>query len=166
MGDESTKKPGDAMLRLIGAGKLVKAVLFLLLGLALLRVLGNESRSEAIIDWVDQLRPGKLTHLVDVVLRKVLSLPVGRRFVLVGGAFAYAAVFATEGTGLLLRKRWAEWLTVVSTGLLIPFEIYEIAIRPDAIRIGAFTLNAAVLVYLIVRIRRDQRTKRAGRDGK
>ena len=158
MTDASKQHSGDAMLRLIGAGKLVKALLFLLLGLALMHVFGNESRSQAIEAWVGQLRPGKLTHWVDVLLRKVLALPIGKRFVLVGGAFAYATIFAVEGTGLLFRKRWAEWLTVVSTGLLIPFEVYEIAIHPDAIRMGAFALNAAVLVYLVVRIRRDRKT--------
>ena len=34
----------------------------------------------------------------------------------------YAAIFLTEGTGLALRKRWAEYLTIVATGLLIPTE--------------------------------------------
>ena len=46
------------------------------------------------------------------------------------GAFAYAIVFSVEGIGLLLGSRWAEWLTVVSTGLLIPFEIYEVFHKP------------------------------------
>ena len=38
------------------------------------------------------------------------------------GAFAYAALFITEGTGLLMRKRWAHWLTIIATlgGLVIP----------------------------------------------
>src|SRR3954449_1129360 len=29
----------------------------------------------------------------------------------------YAAIFLTEGTGLALRKGWAEYLTIVATGL-------------------------------------------------
>lgn len=150
---------GDAMLRLIGAVKLVKALLFLLLGLALVKVLGDESIQKQIIHWVSQLRPGKLTHLADVALRKGLALPIGQRFVLETGAFAYALVFSVEGIGLMLGKRWAEWLTVVSTGLLVPFEIYEVVHRPDAIRIGAFVVNVAILVYLIVRLRRDRKAR-------
>jgi uncharacterized membrane protein (DUF2068 family) len=31
----------------------------------------------------------------------------------------YALLFAVEGTGLLFGKRWAEWLTVIATGLFI-----------------------------------------------
>jgi uncharacterized membrane protein (DUF2068 family) len=30
-----------------------------------------------------------------------------------------------EGGGLFYRKRWAEWLTVVATSLLVPLEVYE-----------------------------------------
>lgn len=152
----TTPRRGDAMLRLIGATKLLKAALFLLLGLALVGVFGDATRGHRLLDWVEQLRPGKLTHLVDLLLRKGLALPVGERFVLEGGAFAYAAIFGVEGVGLLLGKRWAEWLTVLSTGLLIPFEVYEIAHRLDAVRIAAFVVNLAILVYLIVRIRRDR----------
>jgi uncharacterized membrane protein (DUF2068 family) len=34
---------------------------------------------------------------------------------LAGAAFAYAALFITEGTGLWLPKRWAEYLNIIAT---------------------------------------------------
>ena len=37
-----------------------------------------------------------------------------------------AALEITEGVGLFYRKRWAEWLTVVATSLLVPIEVYEL----------------------------------------
>jgi hypothetical protein len=39
-----------------------------------------------------------------------------------------------EGVGLWLRKRWAEWLTVIATSLLVPFEIYELIHRPSPLK--------------------------------
>ena len=36
----------------------------------------------------------------------------------------YAELFLTEGIGLWLEQRWAEWLTVIITSALIPIEIY------------------------------------------
>jgi uncharacterized membrane protein (DUF2068 family) len=42
------------------------------------------------------------------------------------GTFPYAGLFAIEGFGVLLRKRWAEYFTIVTPGGLIPLEIYEL----------------------------------------
>jgi uncharacterized membrane protein (DUF2068 family) len=42
------------------------------------------------------------------------------------GTFFYGGLFATEGIDLLLRKRWAEYFTIITTSLFIPLEIYEI----------------------------------------
>ena len=43
------------------------------------------------------------------------------------GTFVYAGIFLTEGAGLVARKHWAEYaMTLISTGLFIPLEVYEI----------------------------------------
>jgi uncharacterized membrane protein (DUF2068 family) len=70
------------------------------------------------------------------------------------GAFLYAALFLVEGTGLWRQRRWAEYLTVVATASFIPFEIYEVVRRITITRMVALVLNIAILVYLIVRLRR------------
>ena len=79
----------------------------------------------------------------------------------------YAGLFLTEGIGLWLAKRWAEWFTAIITGSLIPFELYETLHRPTAIRILVLLLNLAVLAYLIRRIMRksDSRSSRRTIDG-
>ena len=45
-------------------------------------------------------------------------------------------LFVVEGIGLLLHKRWAEYFTVITTGLLMPIEIYELVHRPTILRAG------------------------------
>jgi uncharacterized membrane protein (DUF2068 family) len=72
-------------------------------------------------------------------------------------SFSYAALFLTEGTGLLMRKRWAEWLTIIATGSLIPFEIYEIVKETTAIRVATLIANIAVVLYLIWRVKTKKR---------
>ncbi|MEO5656707.1 MAG: DUF2127 domain-containing protein [Nitrospiria bacterium] len=64
------------------------------------------------------------------------------------GGFAYAILNLIEAYGLHRRLRWAEWLTVVATGILIPFEIYEVWHRQTPVRVGALVLNVAIVVYL------------------
>ena len=69
------------------------------------------------------------------------------------GVGLYAALEATEGVGLLLRRRWAEYLTVIATGIGIPFELLELVQRLTAVRVGALAVNVAVVLYLAWRKR-------------
>ena len=50
-----------------------------------------------------------------------------------GAAVVYGAIELVEGTGLWFDKLWAEYLTVISTSLLLPYEIYELAPPPDLV---------------------------------
>src|SRR5438128_88813 len=68
-------------------------------------------------------------------------------------AIAYAALEGTEGVGLAMRRRWAEYLTVIATGILIPYEAYEVVHRVTLFKVGALLLNLAVVGYLAYRKR-------------
>jgi uncharacterized membrane protein (DUF2068 family) len=65
----------------------------------------------------------------------------------------YAALFLTEGTGLVLRQYWAEWLTVIATASLLPLEIYHIVHGFSGWKVALFVVNVVIVVYLIYRIR-------------
>jgi uncharacterized membrane protein (DUF2068 family) len=69
------------------------------------------------------------------------------------GTFLYAGLFATEGVGLLLRKRWAEYFTIVTTSLLIPLEIFELARHFTVTRMVVTLINFLIVWYLVVRVR-------------
>jgi uncharacterized membrane protein (DUF2068 family) len=68
----------------------------------------------------------------------------------------YAGLFLTEGTGLLFRKRWAEWLTIVATSSLMPLEVYELVKQFTSVRLLALLVNAAVVLYLIYLVRQKE----------
>jgi len=69
-------------------------------------------------------------------------------------AIGYAGLEVTEGVGLFYRKRWAEWLTVVATSLLIPFEVYELARHPSVLKGVGIAVNVAIVAYLVRVVRR------------
>ncbi len=75
-------------------------------------------------------------------------------------SFIYAGLFLTEGIGLWLEKRWAEWFTIIITSSLVPVEVYEILRHPTPIKILVLVINVAVVGYLFYRIR----SERSGRD--
>jgi uncharacterized membrane protein (DUF2068 family) len=63
---------------------------------------------------------------------------------------AYAALEATEMVGLWFNKRWAEYLTLVATTLLVPFEIYELTLGLSVFKILTLIINLAIVVYLLL----------------
>jgi uncharacterized membrane protein (DUF2068 family) len=65
----------------------------------------------------------------------------------------------TEGIGLLLRRRWAEYFTVIVTGSFIPLELYELSRHISMTRLIVVAINVAVVWYLIVVLRRGGREK-------
>jgi uncharacterized membrane protein (DUF2068 family) len=59
-----------------------------------------------------------------------------------------------EDVGLWLELTWAAYLTVVSTSLLLPFELYEVIEQVSMLRIGVLLLNLVIVFYLISQLNR------------
>ncbi len=67
------------------------------------------------------------------------------------GGLTLAALYSVEAYGLLRRRPWAEWLTIVATSVFIPFEIYELAQKVTPLRVGALVVNVLIVIYLVAR---------------
>jgi|SRR5579864_900714 len=148
-------------LRWIGAYKLLKAALALAGGLMVLRLMHRDLPHLA-SRWMARLEIDPHSRFGIFVLRKVLDIHRRRLEWISAGLFAYVPLALAEGIGLMLRRLWAEWLTVITTAALIPLEVVELFRRTTAVRGLILGLNIAVVIYLIVRIRRDRQRKRRG----
>jgi uncharacterized membrane protein (DUF2068 family) len=62
--------------------------------------------------------------------------------------FAIGVINCVEAVGLHYRYRWAEWLTVIATGVLIPFELYEVLESISVLKVAILVLNTVVVYYL------------------
>ncbi len=69
-------------------------------------------------------------------------------------SLGYAGMLLVEGVGLWLEFTWAAYLTVVSTSLLLPFELYEVFEQVSMLRVGVLLLNLVIVLYLISQLRR------------
>lgn len=67
------------------------------------------------------------------------------------GAILYGCLEAFEGIGLLLRRRWAEYLVLIATGVFLPLEITELLRKPTVFKAGALAVNLLIVGYLIWR---------------
>jgi uncharacterized membrane protein (DUF2068 family) len=76
--------------------------------------------------------------------------------VLVAGlvSLGYAGMLLLEGIGLWLELSWAAYLTVMSTSLLLPFELYEVINRVSLLRVGVLMLNLIIILYLLIQLRK------------
>jgi uncharacterized membrane protein (DUF2068 family) len=143
----------DPWLLLIGLFKLLKGVSLLILAFGLHRLLHRDV-GEATRHWIEVLRVDPDNRFIHRALVKVLRVTPKQLKELSAGTFVYAAVFLTEGFGLLARKHWAEYMTLISTGLFIPLELYEIHRHFTLARLGLAVVNVLIVVYLAMRIKR------------
>jgi uncharacterized membrane protein (DUF2068 family) len=149
------KIKGSRGLLLIAAFKLIKGLGLLALAIGALRLLHRDVAAE-IAQWLDALRVDPHNHYIQMLLEKLGMVDDRKLKALSIGTFFYSALFLTEGIGLALRKRWAEYLTIISTASLLPLEIYEIAKRADMARVVVLLTNIAIVVYLVMELRRTR----------
>jgi uncharacterized membrane protein (DUF2068 family) len=84
---------------------------------------------------------------------RIFSLDSGTLHAVGIGLIAYALLEGVEAIGLWRARRWAEYLTFVSTTVLLPLEIYEIVDSGTPLKVIGFLINLAVVIYLLFKKR-------------
>ena len=146
---------GDGTLLVIAVFKFIKGALLLTLAFGALSLLHKDVASE-VEHWLDQLRIDPDNEFIGTFLTKLQLVHTKELKEMSALGAGYAAVFLVEGTGLLFRKRWAEWLTIVVTSSLMPFEVYELIKQFTVVRLLVILVNAAVVLFLIYRVRQKE----------
>jgi uncharacterized membrane protein (DUF2068 family) len=140
-------------LLLIAVFKLLKSLALIAVGIGALHLLHKDVAAVADA-WVNAFKADPHNRYIYWLLTKLANVDDRRLKELSIGTFFYAAVFLTEGTGLALRRRWAEYFTSATTASFLPLEFYEIFKHATIAKGAALLVNIAVLVYLIWEIRR------------
>jgi uncharacterized membrane protein (DUF2068 family) len=154
----ASSRPRHAGLQVIGVLKLISGATALLVGVGILHFLGHDPgpHAERIITHLG-LDPNN--HIIHEAISRITGIDRAHLRALEIGTFFYAGLHTVEGIGLILGYHWAEYLVIVATGSLIPFEIYEIARKPTLVRVTLFVVNVAIVIYLIYILRKDRRSR-------
>ena len=152
----ATRQKRSPTLLLIALFKLTKGILLLVAAIGAFRLLHRDV-AETVNHWVDILRVDPDNRYIHKLLARVLAVTPAQLRAVSAGTFIYAGLLLTEGTGLLLHKRWAEYFTIITTAGLIPLEIYEIVHHLTAAKIWVLIVNVAIVVYLIVHVNSGSR---------
>lgn len=144
----------DQIIELIAIFKFVKVAGLLALSFGLIKLL-DPAVGERLQSWIFALSETAAHPYALKALVKVTSFSARQIQTFGVIALAYATLYMIEGIGLWHQSRWAEYLTIVATALLIPLEIYEITRRVTVPRVGALVINVIVVIYLIYRLRHE-----------
>jgi uncharacterized membrane protein (DUF2068 family) len=157
-GEDPAAPPRFGVLRTIAVYKLLKVSLLLLVAYGELR-LHDASLSAKLLSWL-AARPSGLEHdVVKRALQWISGLSESRMHALRFVTLAYAAVFAVEGVGLWMRRRWAEWLTTIITASLIPLEVWELIHNPNIGAAVVLVANIAIVGYLYWHVSGRRKTR-------
>ncbi len=145
-------------LRLIAGFKLAQGLVLVLVGAGLSFLITRDPDAQ-VAHWLAALQIDTDNTFMHSLLSKLDAISPLKFQRLSIGAFFYAGLLMTEGTGLLLQKRWAEFLTVFVTGSFLPWESFEVARHFNLAALAILTVNAAIVWYLVNALV-DKRRKR------
>ena len=151
------------VLRWIAGFKLVKALFFIALGLGLLSFY-QPAFLASLYRLAEELPYRTEQHALREAIAFLSGLSPSRIQLLATATFLYSTLFVIEGYGLWRGRYWAEWLTVIATSSLIPFEIFELARHPTWNKVFVILANVAILAYLVWRVRREYVLRRTHAD--
>src|SRR5580765_50826 len=153
---EGRSDRSDRLLPWIAAERAIRGVLLVAAGIYLLSHTGSDlgKLADRIARDVelDTHRPF-IRHFID----KLLHLSHHQVTLFGIAAIGYGVLEMVEGYGLWRRYRWAEWLTVIATSLLVPVELYELVHKPSALKAAGLAVNILIVSYLLRVVTRGSR---------
>ena len=144
-------------LKLIALFKIGKGSLVLLVGVSLLFLNARTRWMDAISDWTADEILLEHSRAISFLLHKFQAVLADGALRATGFlALSYAAVLFTEGIGVYLQQRWAEFLMIFATAALIPIEVRHLWHRPGLVGVLILLANCFIVWFLWLVLRRDK----------
>ena len=136
----------------------VKGTLVLLGGFGLLSLLHRNIRVIAAA-LVGRLHLNPTHGFANSFIEAASRVTDARLWMIALLGFVYGLFRLFEAYGLWFGKVWAEWLAVVSGGIYLPLEIYELVEKFTWVRVSALTFNVAVVIFMTNVLLKNRRRK-------
>lgn len=133
--------------RVVALFEAAKGLLILLAGFGLLSILHQDVQKVA-EDIVGHFHLNPASRYPRIFLELAGNISNGQLWLMASFAFAYAGFRLAEAYGLWQQRRWAEWLAVVSGGIYVPVEVYELFSGVTWIKVSTLTINICIVAYM------------------
>jgi uncharacterized membrane protein (DUF2068 family) len=143
----------------IGVWKLLETLFFIVLGVAAAKLI-HEDLVDVVARFLADLRLDPEGRFASLLLDRVALIDPHRLRQISIAIFAGAALHAIEGIGLVLRKVWAEYVTLIITASFLPWEIFEILRHTTWVRVVLLLVNIVVVAYLIFYVQTSARRRK------
>jgi uncharacterized membrane protein (DUF2068 family) len=148
----SSRRRRPVLLRLIAAERAIRGAALVAAGIYLFGHLHSDF-GKLSDRWLRKLELDPNRGFVHKIVEHLHRLTSDQVKIAAFFAVGYGALELVEGVGLWLDKLWAEYLTVIATSLLIPFEVYELVHKPGPVKAAGIVVNVLIVIYLAVRLR-------------
>ncbi len=146
--------------RVIAVFEAAKGLTILLAGFGLLSLM-HRNMQQLAETLVSHFHLNPASRYPRIFIELASHLNDGKLWLMALLAFAYAGMRIAEGYGLWYGRKWAEWLAVISSGIYVPLEIYELAQGASPIKAGTLAANIAILIYMIYVLKKQDEWDRA-----
>jgi uncharacterized membrane protein (DUF2068 family) len=84
-------------------------------------------------------------------------------WVIAFSALLYSMVRFVEAFGLWKQRQWAEWFALLTGGMYIPVELFEITRGVTWPKATVLTINAAIVIYMAYVLYRSRQKRKHAR---
>jgi uncharacterized membrane protein (DUF2068 family) len=145
-------------LRVVALFEAAKGLLVLLAGFGLLTVVHRNVRQVA-EQLVLHFHLNPDSYYPHVFVQLAGHLTDAQLWFMAGLTLAYASLRLVEAWGLWHERRWAEWLAVISGGIYVPMEIYELLSGASWIKLATLGINVGIVLYMAAVLKQTQRSR-------
>jgi uncharacterized membrane protein (DUF2068 family) len=139
-------------LGLLGGIKVVEGIALCAIALELFELIDQDLA--AFFDlWISRLHVDPHNPIIAAALGRAGGIDRARLAEYGDVAGAFGGMSLIQGIGLWLRRAWAEYVCAFSTAAFLPLEVHELIASPHVASAGMLAVNAAVVAYLVRRIR-------------
>lgn len=140
-------KPHTQGLHFVALFEGAKGLLVLLVGFELLSFIHRDVH-EVAMQLVEHFHLNPASHYPRIFLDVMEHVNDAKLWSMAIAAAMYSLVRMIEAVGLWLRRTWAELFAVLSGGIYIPIEVYEIVRRVTWARVTVLLVNVVIVAYV------------------
>jgi len=144
-------------LRIVSVVEGAKGLLVLFVGFGLLELLHKDLHAAA-EQIVRTLHLNPASHYPRIFIDAAYHTTDGKLWAMAFSAMLYSVVRFVESVALWLNQQWAEWFGLLTGGMYMPLEVFEIMLGATPLKVAVLIVNAGIVAYLAYVLYQSRRT--------